>query len=217
MTGAWEIEPRVLVVVLTRETTSTGWAFAFKRLIVPGEYVPLSGMPFDHARNTGCMRAINEGYDYVFFLDDDVFPPPDAILKLMARNLPIVSGVYYRRHAPVVPVMLKDNPDGQSNRWITEFRIGELLDVDLVGAGCLLIKCDLLRSLPPINAAHHWFEWRVHRSDLPPFERSSEDFSFCRHAIANGHKVYVDTTVICEHAGYGVAGLNGEFKPMELV
>ena len=113
MAGSWEIKAarQVLCAILTREMTSMAWSMGFKRLIVPGNgdnIVPLAGMPFDHARNMACEQTLSGGFDWLFFLDDDVITPPDAILRLIAHNKPIVSGVYYRRSPPIgLPVIME--------------------------------------------------------------------------------------------------------------
>jgi len=220
MPGAWELtqpdgNDQVLVAVLTREQVTTAWAFGFRNLVIPGTYTGLTGMPFDHARNTACERAMELNFQWLFFLDDDVICPPDTILRLLAHNKPIVSGLYYRRATPIIPVMLKEQ--GINRNWITEFNIPELLEVDYVGAGCLLIHRDVLASLPPISTQNHWFDWRVNRTDLPPHERMSEDFVFCKHARNGGYKIYVDTSVQCKHAGFSEAKHPGQLTPLELM
>ena len=194
---------------------STAWAFGFRNLIIPGSYTGLSGMPFAEARDTGCQKLLELGWDAVMMLDDDVIPPPDAIIKLMAHKQPIVSGVYYRRNNPITPVMLKNQPGG-GRQWVTEYKIPDLMEVDYVGAGCLLISRDVLTSLPPISKNNRWFEWRVHRPDLPPEERMSEDFSFCQHAKNNGYKILVDTSVQCKHCGLSQCNSAG-MQPLELM
>lgn len=212
MPGAWELldQQRVLVAILTREFTTAAWSFGFKQLQIPGTYTGLSGMPYDHARNTGCQKLLELGWEYLFFLDDDTIPPPDAILRLMAHRQPIVSGVYYRRNPPIVPVMLKETPTGRN--WITEFKSPDLMEVDYVGAGCLLIHRDVLTKLAP-----PWFDWRVDRYDLPDTARMSEDFRFCQYARENGYKILVDTSVQCRHVGLGESRPGGVFVPAELM
>jgi hypothetical protein len=197
MAGAWEIynQQRVLVVILTRELTSVAWAFGFKNLQIPGTYTGLSGMPYDHARNTGCQKLLELGWEYVF-LDDDTVPPPDAIYRLMAHKQPMSAGLYYRRNPPIVPVMLKESPSGRN--WISQFKAPDLMEVDFVGSGCLLIHRDVLTTLKA-----PWFDWRVDRYDLPAHERMSEDFRFCQYARENGYKILVDTSVQCRHIGLG--------------
>lgn len=217
MPGSWEIQQQmqVLTVILTRESTSTAWAFGFRNLIIPGTYTGLAGMPFDHARNVGCQKVLENNFEWLFFLDDDVIPPNDTILRLMSHKQPIVSGLYYRRNLPIVPVMLRNVEGGRE--WIQQYNIPELLEVDFVGAGCLLVHNSVLRSLPPLSARCHWFEWRVDRMDLPDRERMSEDFTFCQHARNHGYKILVDTSIQCRHCGYAEAKVPGNLSPLELI
>lgn len=209
MPGCWEIvqQTQVLVCTLTTETVTTAWASNFKHLQVPGQFTFLSGMPFGHARNSAAQLVMENGFQYCFFLDSDVICPPDTIIRLMAHRQPIVSGLYYRRNEPLFPVMLRNVEAGRE--WIQEYRIPDLLEVDYVGAGCLLIHRSVFEKVPK-----PYFEWKVDRMDLPERERMSEDFSFCEKAKASGFKVLVDTSVQCVHCGYSGCKLPGELKPL---
>jgi hypothetical protein len=217
MPGAWEIaRPAVLPIILTRETVTTAWAASYRRIqLPPGSHEPvfLSGMPFDHARNRGVELALEGGFRHVFFVDDDVIMPPEACLRLLENNLPIVSGLYYRRNVPIAPVAIRlsvDEKGQQVSTWVTEFQDGALFECDLVGAGCLLINTDVFRKMPA-----PWFEWLCDRKDLPKGEQFSEDFSFCRKAKrTHGYKIVVDTRVKCQHAGYGKAGFHCTYDPL---
>ncbi len=221
MPGSWEQinsqpinQNRVLGCTLTRETCSVAWAFGLRNMYLPnGSWTALSGMPFDHARNTGCLKLLELGWEWLFFYDDDVIAPPDTIVRLINHNKQIVSGVYYRRYEPLAPVMLKDSPNGP--QWITEYPKNSLIEVDFVGAGCLLIHRDVLKTLPPLSNRCHWFEWRCDRTDLPHLEKTSEDFTFCKHARNHGFKIHVDTSIQCVHAGLSASSVNG-FKPLEI-
>lgn len=212
MAGAWEIiqSQQVLVVILTREIVSTAWAFSFRNLIIPGLYTGLSGMTFDHARNVGAQKTLENGFQWCFFLDDDCICPPDIIPRLMAHRQPIVSGIYYRRAKPLVPVMLKDVPGGR--QWITEYPKTGLIEVDYVGAGCLLIHRDVFGAV-----AYPWFEWKIDKYHLPEAERMSEDFSFCRKCRQAGLKVLVDCSLVCKHAGLSQSVYPGIMEPLELI
>lgn len=214
MAGAWELnkQPSVLCVILHTDVTTMAWAFGFRELIIPGGIMPLAGMTFDHARNMGAMASLDSGADYVFFLDSDVVPPKDAVLRLIAHNQPIISGVYCRRSPPVaVPVMIKNG------NWVTEYPKNSIIEVDLVGAGCLLIHKSVLQKLPPQRPGKHWFDWRVDmRGVLPHGECLSEDFTFCAWARKHGYKILVDTSIQCRHIGYGES-THGQFKPLEVV
>lgn len=204
--GSWEYRPpEVLVAILTREMVTTAWAQRFRDLQLPqsSHVIMLAGMPFDHARNVACERAIEMGYTWLLFLDDDVMPPVDAFARLAQHGKDIISGLYYRRNEPIAPVMLI------GRQWITGFQQGAVFEVDLVGAGCLLIHRRVLETMKK-----SWFEWCVDRLDLASENRLSEDFSFCDKAKREyGFQIWIDTNIQCAHAGIGQAHM-GQFKPL---
>ena len=222
--GAWEIRERnkVLVGILHVDTTTIAWSLGLRRLIIPGpEPLCVAGMPYDMGRNVICQRALEMGVEWVFHLDSDVVCPPDTILRLMAHGQPIISGVYYRRSPPHgIPVMLRRLPGG-GTQWLQDLPPRGLIEVDLVGAGCLLIHKSVLQKLPPIDPAigKRWFSWRVDRQGiLPPGECLSEDFSFNLHCQKNGYKIMVDTSIRCRHIGFCEAGPElGRFVPCETI
>lgn len=215
MPGAWEaVAPQVLVGVLTRGTVATKWSVGFRNLQIPAasDIMMPTGMPFDHGRNTVCQVTIERGFRWLFFLDDDVIPPPDTIQRLINRDVDIVSGLYYRRAEPIMPVSLYDSKPKPV--FTTNIEFGQLAEVDLVGAGCLLIKRNVLEKMrtPKMD----WFDWLMDRYDIPEDERCSEDFAFCRKAKRDhGFKVWLDTTIQCQHVGWGRSEPPGNFKPLE--
>lgn len=211
MPGAWELPRReVLVAVLTRETTTTAWAASHRNMAIPlgSEVRYYPGMPFDHARNVACHSALNDGFEYLFFVDDDVQVPPNAYEILKSDNLDIVSGLYYRRNEPIAPVAMVDVPGGQT--WLQQWKYGQLLDVKYVGAGCLLIRRSVLETM-----SYPWFEWMCDRIDLPNDRRISEDFEFCRKAKKiHGYSIKLDTRVQCVHCGLSKSSVEGKMEPL---
>lgn len=214
MPGAWEQQIQsVLAAVLHTDTTTLAWAFGLRNLQLPGQFIGLAGMPFDHARNVAAMRALEVGARWLFFLDSDVIPPHDAVLRLMSHNQPVVSGLYCRRSPPAaIPVMQR------GGQWVTEFPANALIEVDVVGTGCLLIRRDVLENMKPSDPRRgkHWFDWRVDMQGIdPPGHAMSEDFTFCRRVREEmGLKVLVDTSVVCKHIGYAEATY-GRFVPLD--
>ncbi|MEM3097458.1 MAG: hypothetical protein QXU32_01895 [Nitrososphaerales archaeon] len=209
MPGAWEYQaPGVLMAILTRGIVPIRWAISYRSLKLPpfSKEIHLSGMPFDHARNVAVEYVIKGGFTWLFFLDDDVIAPPDTVERLISHNKDIISGLYYRRIEPIEPVMCKENAGR-----ITKFNPGEVLEVDMVGAGCLLIHRRVFERIPK-----PWFEWLLDRDDIPENQRASEDFAFCRKARQHGFRIYVDTSIQCHHAGYGRSELGGHFRPLEV-
>lgn len=218
MSGSWELgsQKSVLVGILHVETVTIAWAFGLRNLIVPSPhpfpFIPLTGMPYDHGRNRGVMTALDAGASHLLFLDSDCIPPRDAILRLLSHNKPVISGIYYRRSPPHgVPVMLK------GGTWYVNYPKNGIFDVDLVGAGCLLLDLKFMKDFPPLDPkiGRHWFSWRVDQASvLPPGEALSEDFSFCTAVRRLGEKVWIDPTVQCRHAGYAQA-IPGAMVPLD--
>lgn len=216
MSGAWEIQETVLAAILHTDATTIAWAFGLRNLILPGGFMPIAGMPYDHARNVACQKTLECGADWLFFLDSDVIPPRDAVLRLMAHRQPIISGVYARRSPPVaLPVMMRNG------NWVTDYEPGSIIEVEVVGAGCLLIHRSVLEKFleNPLGRERGkpWFDWRVDMAGLvPQGESMSEDFTFCLHARrAFGYKILVDTGVVCKHVG-NCQSLPGRFEALEV-
>jgi len=213
MVASWEIKAarKVLCVILHTDVTTMAWSLGFKNLQIPGEHMVLTGMPFDHARNVGAQKVLEMGFEYLFFLDSDVIPPRDAIFRLLAHKKPVISGLYCRRSPPAsVPVMIRNG------QWITQYQPGTLVEVDLVGAGCLLVHRSVLEQLPPLRPGKNWFDWRVDMQGIfPPGDCLSEDFTFCKQVREQlGLKVLVDTSIVCKHVGYAQSTY-GQFQPLE--
>ena len=94
----------------------------------------------------------------------------------------------------------------KNGQWLTDYPQNALIDVDVVGAGCLLLSRGFLESFPPLDARRgkHWFDWRVDARDtgtFPPNMCMSEDFTMCAAARQLGIPVLVDTSIQCDHVG----------------
>lgn len=214
MAGAWEIlaNPTMVLGILHVDTTTVAWSLGLRNLQLTGPIIPVSGMPYDMSRNVIAAKALELGVDHCCYIDSDVVAPPDTFLRLMRHNLPIVSGVYFRRSPPHgVAVAIKNG------HWVNPLPKNTLMEVDLVGAGCLCIKTDVLRALPPHRPDKPWFDWAVDargKGILPEDECMSEDFTLNVYARKKGFKTYLDTSIICRHIGYAEAG-PGYMKPLE--
>lgn len=210
---------QVLVGILHTEMVPIAWAFGLRNLQFSGAILPVAGRPYDAARNAICEQALAGGFEWVFMLDSDVIPPHDAVARLLSHNQPIVSGVYARRSPPHgLPVMQRTEGWGRS--WVSSLPPRGLIEVEVVGAGCLLIHRSVLEKLPPIAPGKHWFHWGIElageaaQGRIDPGYCQSEDFSFNHHCRKHGYRVLVDCSVRCRHVGLAEADV-GSFKPCE--
>lgn len=87
----------------------------------------------------------NEGYDYLFTVEDDMIPPPDALQKMSAIEADIVYGVYcFRKGKPSLNISKPDDlqesyslPHNMKD-WKRLF--GQVIPCGGLGFGCTLIK-----------------------------------------------------------------------------
>ena len=155
-----------------------------------GWYFP-SNMSVAEARNTAVKLAIENGAEYVYFRDYDVITPLNALGILLARDYPIVGGLYYSKEFPPCPLTLRDG------RPVTDWKFGEAVKCDVIGMGATLIKTELFEKMEP-----PWFATIVEPEDEDKSFRfqCTEDAYFClRLAREQGIYPYIDTAVNCEH------------------
>lgn len=201
---AWEIPPSVFCYTLFVDSVHFNWAAGLRRLKIPGpfqDFHGVTGMPYDHGRNTAVQTGLSLGADYIFSLDSDVVCPPDTIYRLLSHKQPIVSGLYFRRSPPhSVPVAIRNGG------WAVDLKPNALEEVDLIGAGCLLVHRSVFESVPHQRQGKPWFDWRVDLKDVPELgPHLSEDFTWNHHVRQHGFKVLVDTSVQCLHLGFAEA------------
>lgn len=155
MSAAWDRKTVDFVLGLPHQGTVTmEWVLGILMLRHRQEtyYSFQRGMPIDIARNKICDKVIELKAQGVFFLDTDVVAPPDAIERLRGHNLPLVSGIYYRKQSHdgvYTPAMWARAPPGLKGGKFTpiaEFPKGRLVDVEVVGMGCCWISRRLLEE-----------------------------------------------------------------------
>ncbi len=122
----------------------------------------------------------------IFMVDPDTVLPQKAIETLAKHDLPIVSGIVFKRTYPFPPSVYKKNEDG--SRWIpiVDYPDTGLIEVEGIGSACMLVKREVFEKI-----------------GYPQFEYiegiRSEDFDFCEKALQAGYKIFVDCSVKCGH------------------
>jgi SAM-dependent methyltransferase len=114
----------------------------------------------DIAKERLAELAISNNCDFVFFLDDDVICPPDTLIKMIRlwRSDPkykIISGVYWSKSDPPMPLIFKGNLEGSYWDWTTD----DLITADGAGAGCLFVDTEVFKNMPkPWFSNQYFFE-----------------------------------------------------------
>ncbi|MBI4145422.1 hypothetical protein HY493_04435 [Candidatus Woesearchaeota archaeon] len=145
------------------------------------------------SRNMLRKKALDEGYDWFFSLEQDVIPQPDALRRLLKPGKEIVSGIYTknyilekdgkevgRKELPLVWVF-----DGKVRQLeMAELEPGRVIQAVLTGLGCILIHRTVLEKVE--------FRW-------DPGHKGFDDAFFCHDAQKAGFKLWADTGIRCQH------------------
>lgn len=157
------------------------------------------GYNIDQVRNLIAHWA--EKFDYLFSVDSDIAFPADTLVKFLNHNVDLVSGVYIQRipGTETAEVYKSNGNGGFYNVALKDLLPPGLHEVDGCGFGCVLVKSDIIRKVG--YPQFKYYSALDHRFTL------SEDVDFCKKAKDKGARIFVDSTVICDHIGSTI------FKP----
>lgn len=152
--------------------------------------------PIAEARNEIVEFALQQGAQYLFWLDDDVIAPPDAFMKLYRHQKDVINGVYWSKSNPPMPLLFRDHLNGPYWDW----HVGDLIEIDAAGNGLTLVKMDVYRKISK-ELGDPWYS-----TDYSSFKNVSEsplnnteDIYFYWKAKKAGYKIWADTSVQALH------------------
>lgn len=181
---------RMLIVTLTASETQPETVPALERpysipATVERRRHCIHGMTIDRGYTEAVLQAIRDGATHLMCIEDDTFPPLDAIERLLAHDKDIVCGWYPKRQPGSrvgVPIVLEngkrktlDNPDDTNG----------LVELYTAPMGCTLIKTDVFQ--------HIEMPWFVTTGQL------TQDSFFSQKARDAGYMLWCDTSIRCEH------------------
>lgn len=200
---------RILLGIASGGSPTKPFLEALARLQLPPDIAPLErsvafGNFVPGQRELIMRDALEGGYDYLLFVDDDIVLPAHALHSLVevAEGDPltgVVGGLYYTRDSsrPVV-VDAWDSTD-TSTAHIPPFTTTSYDPVDGVGFGCALLRVAVARGLaPPYFPLHVYVERRSRWVRL-----CDEDYRYCERVRRAGFRVRLDGRVRCEHYDRG--------------
>lgn len=99
------------------------------------------------AQNYICGGFLKTEAEWLLFIESDNLIPPDCFLRLneyvRKKEVPIVSGLYFTKSIPSEPLVYR----GRGNGYYTDWKIGDLVWVDGVPTGALLIHRSIIQAL----------------------------------------------------------------------
>lgn len=181
---------RLLIVTLTASETQPDTVPALERpyeipATVERRRHCIHGMTIDRGYTEAVLHAVRDGATHLMCIEDDTFPPLDAIARLLAHDKDIVGGWYPKRQDGPrvgVPIILNngkrqtlDNPDAYSG----------LVELYTMPMGCTLIKMEVFTRIE--------MPWFVTTGQL------SQDSFFSQKAREAGYTLWCDPSIRCDH------------------
>jgi hypothetical protein len=197
---------KLSILVPTRESVHTHFAYSLTQLYKTTSEVIDTYLFFDSStillnqREKLIEEAKNINSDYVLWLDSDMVFPSTTALRLLEHDKDIVGCNYLKRTNPIKPVAYKNVGDWDS--FLPLKVEEELVEVEGVGMGCLLMKTKIFNQ---IQKPYFEFTYNEQSNDW-----LGEDFNVLKKLRDVGHKVYIDTLLSVEikHLGLYAYGTN---------
>lgn len=179
--------PKVLVAVPCMATIPVETVRCLMALQHSGAVVFQSQSVIYEAREEIAKSAIEQGFDYILWIDSDMIFEPDVLGKLMMCKKDVVSGVYFKRVFPYTPVLYTPRTD--KLEIYEDYPTRGLFEIGACGFGCVLTKVSVIKAV--IDKYGGAF--------FPIGGTIGEDISFCIRARKLGYKVFCDPSVTCGH------------------
>lgn len=148
---------------------------------------------YGDARNYFAERALEMGMTHLFMVDSDMgSTKPGMLIKMLEADRDLVAPLFMRRSEPYDILAMRSLGNGNYKTIsVAEARSKQLVEVDAVGFGCVLLKTALLKDMK-----FPYFHWEtVKGAHLP------EDLNFCRKVKRAGGRIFVDTAIHLDHIG----------------
>jgi len=148
-----------------------------------------------YARQQMANTAVNNGFDYLWMIDDDMICPPDLFEKLIRHDVDVVAPLAFMRFFPHSPVIYNveegfDTITKQhyyQNHVVDRYPKNQLVECDAVGFGSVLIKTSIFEKIQK-----PWFMVMT---------GAGEDVHFCHQARNAGFRIFMDTSTKLAHLG----------------
>jgi hypothetical protein len=208
-------ERRVLLGVVTSGHPAAPFLDGLANLTLPSSVAPLRrsvavGNYIPAQRELIMNDAIEQSYDYLFFVDDDILLPNDALVLLVETaerdpDAAVVGGLYYSHDSLRPMTVAAWDSSNTSTAHVPAFTSHSTDVVAGVGFGCALLRVSAARKLTaPYFAAQIFIERHARRARL-----CNEDYLYCERVRRAGNTVRLDARVRCPHYDRG----NGSVAP----
>ena len=155
----------------------------------------MSGSLIYDARDSFAKYAVDNGYDFILYADSDMIFNKEDLMRLLAHNVGICSGLYVRRdesgeNVAYSKIITRRRIPYREPKLIVDSTSSGFGPVSACGFGFCLIKCSVLKCM-----------YKYYKSLFEPFKGVGEDIAFCIRAKRIGFKTFIDRDVKLGHVG----------------
>lgn len=181
-------------------------------------WVAVHGSYLPEAHNRCFSEALRwDGWDRLLIVENDMLLHQKVIARCRGHKADIVTGIYFGRRYPPMPVMWKEvSPEGRAIN-LNHLDVAALLEapegehpIGAAGTGILSVARHVIELMP-----QPWFEHSPEA--LREGHYGGHDLYFCAKARAQGFSVCVDTSplMLAEHAGRDRIGIRHYLAEMK--
>jgi hypothetical protein len=188
---------KIGIVSPARDIVDTGFSFDAQNMIgytcahhpelTLGSFVSKGTMIFNQ-RIDLVREAMNEGCEWIMWLDTDMRFPRDMLVRLLAHKKDIVAANYVTRQVPPEPVSFQLTDDGKLWRRVPTLAASTGLE-KVTGApmGCMLTSAKVFKKMDKPDVPMFWFQYSTKNHTT-----LGEDIYFCINAGRYGFDIFID-------------------------
>jgi len=155
----------------------------------------MSGSLIYDARDSFAKYAVDNGYDFILYADSDMIFNKEDLMRLLAHNVGICSGLYVtrageRKNVAYKKIITRRRFPYRQPKLIVDDTSSGFGPVSACGFGFCLVKCSVLKCM-----------YKYYKSLFEPFKGVGEDIAFCIRAKRVGFKTFIDRDVKLGHVG----------------
>lgn len=136
---------------------------------------------------------LRSSHDALFLLNDDQLYHPETLIRLLAHQVPVVTGLTVGRHAPFVPAIYgARGANGHPQPIYLEPGMQGLIPIHYCGDHSLLIQRRVIEAMDVPR-------WAAHSHNWPSPDAIQHDVIFCDGVRAAGFEILCDLDTSVGH------------------
>ncbi len=159
-------------------------------------YMDPTWSPVEYNRARCHNEAVDGGWDWLLMMDADNPPRggnPLDLIELQKDIIGLPTMVYQNKEILWNAMDWTEcNPKDGGRGWMSHHPQVGLQEIDAIGAGCILIRRNVLCAMQKIQP------W-VCKRDERGYILEGEDFAFCKKAKSLGYRIWTHYDYFCEH------------------